>query len=213
MSKTALLRKGFIFSIGIFFFFVFFVFTFLVSKDLFTQIDFDITVKLQDNIGRGVDDFFSFFSLIGSFEVVLFILLVILTIIRKLRGIFVLFFFGLFHIVEILGKAMVDHFPPPEFMIRTHRVIDFPQFHVRSEFSYPSGHAGRNAFLSVILLFFIWRSNKLSRPVKIALILVIAVFDVIMLVSRVYLGEHWTTDVVGGVFLGIAMALLGLAVY
>ena len=42
---------------------------------------------------------------------------------------------------------------------------------------------------------------------KVLLSGLIAAFDVTMLVSRVYLGEHWTSDVIGGVFLGSALGL------
>ncbi len=68
-------------------------FSYLVHKDLFTQFDFDTTVKLQDNISRNFDTPFSYLSLIGSFEIATAFLLLILIILKKLNGMFVLFFF------------------------------------------------------------------------------------------------------------------------
>jgi membrane-associated phospholipid phosphatase len=114
-------------------------------------------------------------------------------------------FVGL-HVIELYGKFYVDHPPPPEFMLRTEYPIDFPLFHVRSEFSYPSGHSGRTVFLASILICLILASG-FSKPVKYGLIGCIAGFTFVMLLSRPYLGEHWTTDVIGGALLGASLGI------
>src|SRR5690349_19545867 len=152
MLRT-LSEKLFIVGSSLFAFFV--TFSYLVHKKLFDQFDFDTTVRLQNNLSHRLDDAFSYLSLIGRFEILIIVLIAILIWQRKfIAGLFTFFLFGVMHLIEIFGKTFVNHKPPPEFMLRTKRLIEFPQFTVREDYSYPSGHSGRTVFISVLLLMF-----------------------------------------------------------
>src|SRR6266567_909920 len=190
-------------------FFAFLLFSYLVNRSHFTQFDFDMTVRLQDHLPRRLDMFFSYFSIIGRFEVMLIALLALFVLMRKwLAGAVAVALFLGFHVIELYGKFFVNHPPPPHFLLRTAYPSNFPQFYVSTDFSYPSGHSGRTLFLATILVAFILASRKCTPATKFVLCGAIGVFVVTMLVSRVYLGEHWASDVIGGGILGVALGLV-----
>lgn len=207
MAKILSAKRLPLFLLASFLFMLFICFSYFVHKNFFVTFDFDNTVRLQDHMSLRFVTPFSFLSDIGKLEIVSVILLVILAIYRKLRTFIVFIFFGIFHVIEIYGKVFVHHSPPPHFMLRTVQVINFPQFYVSTDNSYPSGHAGRAFFLTALLGVMTSNTKKLSPLVKILILILLSLYDIIMGISRIYLGEHWTSDVIGGSILGLACGL------
>ncbi|PIV09601.1 hypothetical protein COS31_04790 [Candidatus Roizmanbacteria bacterium CG02_land_8_20_14_3_00_36_15] len=198
-------KKLFWIAVSFLFLISFAVFTFLVKEDVFNKIDFDITVRLQDNLPVKYDSFLSSFSLIGSFEILAGLIFLIALLRRKIISFLNLIPFIGAHVVELIGKAFVHHPGPPFMFFRYNLDFLFPSSYVQTGSSYPSGHSLRTVFVSIIFFYLIMKS-KSKMPFKVFLIGLLVLFNGVMLVSRVSLGEHWTSDVVGGVLLGASAA-------
>ncbi len=79
---------------------------------------------------------------------------------------------------------------------------------VQSSFSFPSGHALLAVIMGGVLVYLIGRWVRPLAPrraIQVALVLTV----VAMSASRVYLGVHWPSDVIGSYLFGV-MALVGL---
>ena len=95
--------------------------------------------------------------------------------------------------IELALKLAVPQTPPPGELARSVHLLPFLESPTR--YSFPSGHVARVAFLSAV---FGWRWPAWAGAVA------------VMAVTRVYLGDHWPSDVVGGALLGVAVAFAGL---
>ncbi|WP_454917462.1 phosphatase PAP2 family protein [Xanthobacter sediminis] len=73
--------------------------------------------------------------------------------------------------------------------------------------SFPSGHAMLSAIVYLTLGALLARTQARTR-VKVFLLAMAAAVTVIVGVSRIYLGVHWPTDVLGGWMLGAGWAAL-----
>lgn len=79
-------------------------------------------------------------------------------------------------------------------------------------YAYPSGHTMNGIVFLGILSFLIHRTCK-NKTLKLFLHIFLWVLFVLICVSRIYLGVHHTSDVLGGLCIGSAILLLFIYVY
>jgi undecaprenyl-diphosphatase len=192
---------------------VFFIaLSFLVNSQILRKFDFDATVRIQDNLPDNLITFFSTFSIAGTVEFISLILLGIMFVFPILRRFSLIFLYLMTGFIEVIGKSLIEQAGPPIYFLKTNLSVNFPSHYIPHEFfAYPSGHSARTAFVCAVLIFAILISRKFHSSMKTILVLSAIFLALIMFVSRVYLGEHWTTDVIGGALLGFSLAMIASA--
>ncbi len=190
--------------------FIFYAFSFLVKGGRLHNFDFDMTVHLSDKTPKKFDPYFSILSLTGSFEVTIVILTALIFLRRKLSAFLVVGVFCLAHLVELFGKSFLNHPPPPFMFFRYTLGFEFPTSYIRTGNSYPSGHAMRMIFLFIVGVWILFGLKKMKIELKYVIFAGAIAYTALMLLSRVVLGEHWASDVIGGSILGASFGTLSL---
>jgi undecaprenyl-diphosphatase len=106
--------------------------------------------------------------------------------------------------INVIVKNMVDRKRPGETEAKIHPGP-------RWGFSYPSGHSMGAAAFYGFLAFVCWFLVP-GLPLRVLLVSLFALLPLLVGLSRVYLGAHWLSDVLGGwaggLFVAVPLALL-----
>lgn len=198
---------------GLVFLGMFTIFTVIESLRVFNKFDPSITRIFQKIIPRTLDTPLSYFSIFGSIELTTIILLLIIAVIFYKNKIILpsLGLFGAVMVFELIGKFFVFHPGPPKFFFRYDLPFSTPEY-LSTSYSYPSGHVGRTSFIIVVAIIMALKFAKTFRSRAILTAILLA-WLLVMSISRIYLGEHWASDVIGGLLLGTAMGFFAMVYY
>jgi membrane-associated phospholipid phosphatase len=112
--------------------------------------------------------------------------------------------------VAVIGLVVVWQ-TSDVFKVFAHRMRPPHPLAPETSFSYPSGHADLALFFYGLWAFFIW-DTSLSKPVRISAVGLAMVWIVAIGWSRLALGAHYPSDVIGGYLYGAAWLSLAVAV-
>ncbi|WP_353654095.1 phosphatase PAP2 family protein [Bacillus sp. ISL-55] len=171
--------------------FGFIIMSYLVQAEHLVMFDRVVMDGVQGLEADGLTAAMKLFTYIGSLKFI-----VILTI-----PLFLFLFYVLKHKLEILVFLSVVYITPIlNRLLKLYFHRERPDFHRLIEiggYSFPSGHA-MNAFsFYSILAFLLWRHVP-TRMGRIAVILLSTFMIIAIGSSRVYLGVHYPSDIIGG---------------
>lgn len=185
----------------------------LLAGHKMRPLDRKITVAFQAGANRTEDYVSFFFTLLGSVEVTTLTVLALCGWLWRhgqiRAALILLLLFVIGNAVEIAFKQRLEARPPDIEYVR--QVFGIPMIGIKTRYSFPSGHLWRASFLALTLGSFLHhRLFKLPWFLPLAFVLYILG----MIYTRVYLGEHWFSDTIGGVALaGMLFAFVQTAAF
>ena len=182
----------------------FIVLAILVETNLIATFDSAIYSLLTMNMTENLTKIELFITFLGDGRfitpVVILSLIAGLIFKRGRQGAFVLICVFINNLINGLLKS-IFHRPRPEIL----------QLTKAGGFSFPSGHTMAIASLCGLLIYLILRS-ELDKNIKYLLITTLTAIAFLVGISRIYLGVHYASDVLGGFIATIILLLVEISI-
>ena len=172
----------------------------LIKLDLLVTIDNlmykIITIRMNDYITY----FYKFITFLGSTEFIIFLcvfFLILFFILKKQKtGVIIPSVLLFSTIVNSIIKILFGRSRP-----------DVLKLVLEESYSFPSGHTMAAVSMYGILIYIVNKSN-INKKLKIILSIILGIIPLLVALSRVYLGAHYITDVIGAIILATGILLI-----
>ncbi|MBC1520466.1 phosphatase PAP2 family protein [Listeria aquatica] len=178
------------------------------SSNWVAKFDLSWISRIRDgHIEAGTTKLVKFLTHFGSAEYIIVMTIIVVIILFILRKFTVgLWFGGTVLFCGVVLNYLLKHF------IERSRPDSSNWLISESGFSYPSGHAtATSIFYGLAALFLIFTVRQIWAKIVIGALGLFVIFYI--LYSRVYLGVHYPTDVLGGFLFGMASIFISTGVY
>ena len=172
----------------------------LVKLNVFNTIDDYIYSHASKIINNTNTAIFKGFSVLGT-EIFIILFCLINIIINKSRGVIITI---IVFSSTLLNQAL-------KIIIRRPRP-DINPLAIERSFSFPSGHTMIMIVIGGILLYLLWQ-EKGSKLKKIVLTIIISLVALTVMFSRIYLGVHYFSDIIGGITSGLLFLFISYYYY
>lgn len=129
----------------------------------------------------------------------------IAALLRARRIVAFLLFVGLLRVIG-MGLKPIFESPRPITPEVRQRIYEMSE-----GYGYPSGHSMTAAMVATMAIVIVWNATSDARIRSLAALLA-AVYAVLVGWSRIWVGAHWPTDVLGGWSYGAALVLIAWAI-
>lgn len=170
--------------------------------DFFTEMDLNINLFIQESLRtEGLSAFMKFFTVLNNAGMISILTVLLFLVFRKYRYIGIAMTFSLvieFILNNLLLKNIIARPRPYEISGEVELLVERA-----NDYSFPSGHTGSVFAVTVVLYLLLPESMKKYGILGILL-------SALMGYSRLYVGIHYPSDVIGGLLLGCVTAIFSV---
>lgn len=179
---------------------LFIILTILVKINNLVNFDNNIYNLVTSGMNDGLTSFYKFCTFLGSTVFMVSLCAVLFGIFIILKRKDIAFLEASVLIISTIINNVV------KIIIRRERP-EVLKLVIEKSFSFPSGHTMASVTMYGILIFLINKS-KLDKKLKIIFSIILGIIPILVMLSRIYLGAHYASDVIGACILSTALLLI-----
>ncbi len=165
----------------------------LIKTEVINTIDSLVYQGISSFINPALTNIFKMITFLGSTVFIVLATIVILITLWKSRGKFFLLLIIIAMSLSSVLKLIIAR-PRPDVL----------KLVIEDTYSFPSGHTIAISTLIGFLIFLIWQEKgRLNKNLKVVLTVFLSIVALLVMLSRIYLGAHYFSDILGGIIISI----------